>query len=42
MVEVGWLVLDPIGKSRAFLLERAEDSVAFYTDYVLEQLKAPK
>ena len=42
VVEVGWLVLDPIGKSRAFLLERAEDSVAFYADYVLEQLKDPK
>jgi hypothetical protein len=38
VVEVGWLVLDPIGKSRAFLLEGAEDSVAFYADYVLEQL----
>jgi hypothetical protein len=42
VVEVGWLVLDPIGKSRAFLLEGAEDSVAFYADYVLEQLKDPK
>jgi hypothetical protein len=38
VVEVGWLVLDPIGKSRAFLLEGAEDSVAFYADYVFEQL----
>ena len=42
VVEVGWLVLDPIGKSRAFLLEGAKDSVAFYADYVLEQLKDPK
>jgi len=42
LVEVGWLILDPIGKSRAFLLERAEDSVAFYADYVLEQLKDPR
>ena len=42
VVEVGWLVLDPIGKSRAFLLEGTEDSVAFYADYVLEQLKDPK
>ncbi len=42
VVEVGWLVLDPIGKSRAFLLEGAEDSVAFYADYVIEQLKDPK
>jgi len=39
VVEVGWLVLDPIGKARAFLLEGAEDSVAFYADYVLKQLK---
>ena len=38
VIEVGWLFLDPIGKSRAFLLEGAEDSVAFYADYVLEQL----
>ena len=42
LVEVGWLILDPIGKSRAFLLEGAEDSVAFYADYVLEQLKDSK
>ena len=42
VVEVGWLVLDPIGKSRAFLLEGVKDSVAFYADYVLEQLKDPK
>ena len=42
VVEVGWLVLDPIGKSRAFLLEGAEDSVACYADYILEQLKDPK
>jgi hypothetical protein len=38
VIEAGWLVLDPIGKSRAFLLEGAEDSIAFYADYVLEQL----
>ncbi len=42
VVEAGWLVLDPIGKARAFLLEGAEDSVAFYADYVLEQLKDAK
>jgi hypothetical protein len=38
VIEAGWLVLDPIGKSRAFLLEGAEDSIAFYANYVLEQL----
>jgi hypothetical protein len=38
VVEAGWLVLDPIGKSRAFLFEGADDSIAFYADYVLEQL----
>jgi hypothetical protein len=40
VVEAGWLVLDPIGKARAFLLEGPEDSIAFYADYVLEQLNA--
>jgi hypothetical protein len=39
VIEVEHLVLDPIGKSRAFLYEGPEDSVAFYADYVLEQLK---
>jgi hypothetical protein len=38
VVEVQGFVLDPIGKSRAFLREGPEDSVAFYADYVLEQL----
>ena len=38
MVELEGFVLDPIGKSRAFLREGQEDSVAFYADYVLEQL----
>lgn len=38
VIELGGLVLDPIGKSRAFLREGPEDSVAFYADYVLEQL----
>jgi hypothetical protein len=31
--------LDPIGKSCAFLREGSGDSVAFFADYVLEQLK---
>jgi hypothetical protein len=39
VIEVEHLVLDPIGKSRAFLYEGPEDSVAFYADYVLEQLE---
>jgi hypothetical protein len=38
IIEVEHLVLDPIGKSRAFLREGPEDSVAFYADYVLRQL----
>jgi hypothetical protein len=38
VVEFGELVLDPIGKSRAFLHEGPEDSVAFYAAYVFEQL----
>jgi hypothetical protein len=45
VIEVEGFVLDPIGKSRAFLRQGPEDSVAFYADYVLEQLnggeKAP-
>jgi hypothetical protein len=38
VLEVGWLVLDPVGKARAFLLEGPEDSITFYANYVLEQL----
>jgi hypothetical protein len=38
VIEAGDLVLDPVGKSRAFLREGPDDSVAFYADYVLEQL----
>ena len=38
VVEFEGFVLDPIGKSRAFLREGQQDSVAFYADYVLEQL----
>ena len=40
VIELGGLVLDPIGKSRAFLREGPEDSVAFYADFILEQLKS--
>jgi hypothetical protein len=38
VIEAGWLVLDPIGKARAFLLEGSVDSIVFYAEYVLEQL----
>ncbi len=38
VIELEEFVLDPIGKARAFLREGPEDSVAFYADYVLEQL----
>ncbi len=37
-IELEGFVLDPVGKSRAFLHEGPEDSVAFYADYILEQL----
>ena len=39
VIELEAFVLDPIGKSRAILREGPEDSVAFYADYVIEQLK---
>jgi hypothetical protein len=38
LVEVEDFVLDPVGKARAFLKEGPEESLAFYADYVLEQL----
>lgn len=38
VVEIGDFVLDPIGKARAFLELGPEESLAFYADYVLEQL----
>jgi hypothetical protein len=37
VVEIGDLVLDPVGKARAFLEDGPEESVAFYAEYVLEQ-----
>jgi hypothetical protein len=40
VIEAGEFVLDPVGKSRAFLREGPDDSVAFYADYVLEQFDA--
>jgi hypothetical protein len=39
VIELEEYVLDPIGKSRAFLDGGPEDSVAYYAEYVLEQLK---
>jgi hypothetical protein len=42
VVEAGGFVLDPIGKSRAFLRGGPDDSVAFYAEYVLEQLEGEK
>jgi hypothetical protein len=40
VIEAGGFDLDPVGKSRAFLREGPDDSIAFYADYVLEQLGA--
>jgi hypothetical protein len=38
VIGLGEFVLDPIGKARAFLRDGSDDSVAFYAEYVLEQL----
>ena len=38
VLEIRGLALDPVGKARAFLEKGPEDSVAFYADYVLEEL----
>src|ERR671921_1873540 len=37
VVEIGDFILDPIGKSRAFLENGPEESLAFYAEYVLRQ-----
>jgi len=37
VVEIGDLVLDPVGKAKAFLERGPEESLAFYAEYVLEQ-----
>jgi hypothetical protein len=37
VVEIGDLLLDPVGKARAFLRYGPEESLAFYAEYVLEQ-----
>ena len=39
LLEMGDFVLDPVGNARAFLKNGAEDSVAYYADYVLRQLQ---
>ena len=38
VVEIEEFVLDPVGKARAFLEHGPDESLAFYADYVLEQL----
>jgi hypothetical protein len=37
VVEIGHLVLDPVGRARAFLEYGPEESLAFYAEYVLEK-----
>jgi hypothetical protein len=37
VVEIGDFILDPIGKSRAFLENGPEESLSFYAEYVLRQ-----
>ena len=38
VIELEGLALDPLGQARAFLREDAGDSVAFYAEYVLNEL----
>jgi hypothetical protein len=38
VLEFDDVLLDPIGKAHAFLYEGPEDSLAFYADYVLEEI----
>jgi hypothetical protein len=40
VLKLGVFNLDPVGKARAFLRNGAKDSVAYYTGYALEELKA--
>jgi len=42
LVEIGDLVLDPVGKAKAFLEDGPEESLAFYAEYVLEQWEGGK
>lgn len=39
VLELGEFSLDPIGKARAFLANGAEDSVAYYAGYALDELE---
>jgi len=39
LIEIEDFVLDPVGKARAFLEHGPEESLAFYTAYVLDQLE---
>ncbi|MGH3088663.1 MAG: hypothetical protein ACRDSJ_15265 [Rubrobacteraceae bacterium] len=39
ILECGEFSLDPVGKARAFLTEGAGDSISFYADFVLEEIK---
>ncbi|HSL01402.1 MAG TPA: hypothetical protein VK869_13795 [Rubrobacteraceae bacterium] len=38
VVEFETLIIDPVGKARAFLKAGADDSIAFYANYALEEL----
>lgn len=40
VLEMEEFILDPIGKARAFIDNGAEDSVAYYAEYVLQELEA--
>jgi hypothetical protein len=40
VLELGDFALDPVGKAHAFLHEGPEDSVAFYAEFVLDELRA--
>ena len=41
VLELGGFTLDPVGKARAFLHNGPEDSIAYYAEYVLEELEDP-
>jgi hypothetical protein len=42
VLETEGFVLDPVGKARAFMTEGAGDSIAFYAEYVLGQIRGPE
>lgn len=39
VLEVGGFVLDPIGKARAFMSEGAGDSISFYAEFALDEIR---